>query len=104
MFALNETAILHASLGQRGGKPVYAEEGVTFACRSEPAWAQRFSGSAVERAADTRIFARDVAAQPGDRIALNGRNYRIAEVQPMCGWRGLHHLEILAKDEGVSDA
>ena len=100
MFALNETATLYASLGQQGGRPVYAEKGTAFACRSEPAWGQRFSGSAVERAADTRIFARDVDARPGDRIALDGRNYRIAEVQPMRGWRGVHHLEILAKEDG----
>ena len=100
MFALNETATLYALLGQRGGKPAYAETGAAFRCRSEPAWAQRISGSAIGQAADTRIFAWGVDAHPGDRIALNGRNYRIAEVQPMRGWNGIHHLEILARDEG----
>ena len=100
MFALNETATLYTFLGQRGGKPAWAESGTDFLCRSEPAWKQRFSGSAIERAADTRIFAENVEAHPGDRIVLNGRYYRIAEVQPMRGWRGIHHLEILAKGEG----
>ena len=100
MFALNETGVLYAHLGQRGGKPVFAEDGVAFRCRSEAAWAQRFRGNSVERVADTRIFAQGVGARPGDRIALNGRNYRIAEVQPVRGWNGIHHLEILAKYEG----
>ena len=100
MFALNETATLHAFLGQRGGKPEWAKDGAAFRCRSEPAWKHRFSGSAIERAADTRIFAEGVDAQPGDRIALHGRYYRVAEAQPMRGWRGVHHMEILAKGEG----
>lgn len=104
MFALNETATLHAFLGQRGGKPAYADEGVKFACRSEPAWMHRFRGTAIECAADTRIFARDVEAHPGDRVALNGRCYRVAEVQPMRGWKGIHHLEILARSEGAEHA
>ena len=110
MFALNETAIFYECVGRQGGRPVYAEDGAAFRCRSESAWGPRFSGSAVERVADTRIFA-NVAPEagalarfdprPGDRIVLNGRNYRVAEVQPMRGWREVHHLEILAKDEGL---
>lgn len=109
MFALNETAVLYECVGQRGGRPVYAKDGMAFRCRSQMAWGGRFSGSAVERVADTRIFASAVpvpgargrfAPRFGDRIALNGRNYRIAEVQPVRGWREIHHLEILAKDEG----
>lgn len=100
MFALNETATLYTFLGQRGGRPAWTEDGTDFLCRSEPAWSHRFGSSAIECAADTRIFAKGVDARPGDRIALNGRYYRIAEVQPMRGWRDVHHLEILAKGEG----
>ena len=100
MFACNEPAILYACLGQRGGKPAFTEEGIAFRCRSEPAWGHRSSGDAVDRVADTRIFARDVEARPGDRVQLNGKYYRIAEVQPMRGWNSIHHLEILAKAEG----
>lgn len=109
MLALNETAVLYECLGRRDGRPVYARDGVAFRCRSQVAWGDRFGGSAVERMADTRIFASVVPAPGargrfaprfGDRVALNGRNYRIAEVQPMRGWREIHHLEILAKDEG----
>ena len=109
MFALNETAFLYPSLGHRSGRAAFAETGAIVRCRSEPAWAHRASGSAVERVADIRIFA-NVSSEspiharlnprPGDRIELNGRCYRIAEVQPMRGWRGIHHLELLAKDEG----
>ena len=107
MFALNETAALHACVGQRGGRPAFAESGVEFSCRSEPAWANRYSGNDVKRVADTRIFAgtsgQEIDPHPGDRIALNGRYYRIAEVQAVRGWRGIHHLEILARDEGARD-
>ena len=103
MFALNETAFLYANRGQRGGKSVYADTGATLRCRSEPAWIHRASGSAVERVADTRIFACVARVYPGDRLVLNGRCYRIAEVQPMRGWCGIHHLEILARDEGPAD-
>lgn len=104
MLALNETAYLYANLGQQSGKPVYAARGEALRCRSKPAWIHRVSSSAIERVADTRIFARAAQAHPGDRIVLNGRRYRIAEVQPMRGWRGIHHLEILARDEGPADA
>ena len=100
MLALNETAYLYASLGQRNGRPAYAAHAATLRCRSEPAWIHRASGSAVARMADTRIFACAAQAHPGDRIELNGRRYRIAEVRPMRGWSGIHHLEILARDEG----
>ena len=107
MLALNETAYLYANLGQRNGKPAYAEHASELRCRSEPAWIHHASGSAVERVADTRIFASASAEssiqcepRPGDRIELNGRRYRIAEVQPMRGWSAIHHLEILARDEG----
>ena len=100
MFALNETAVLYPLMGQRGARPAYAETGTAFHCRSEAAWVQRLSGNAVEHAADTRIFAQYVDAHPGDRVTLNGRCYRIAEVRPMRALRGIHHLEMLAKDEG----
>ena len=101
MFGLNEEAVLHACLGHRGGKPAFAESGTSFRCRSEPAWVHRFGGSAVEAMADVRIFAEaSVEPNPGDRVALNGRWYRIAEVQPVRGWRSVHHLEILTKGEG----
>ena len=99
MFALNETARLHAFLGQRGGKPAYAEQGVEFRCRSEPAQAHSFNGIAIDRTADTRIFAQSVDAHPCDRVALNGESYLISEVRSMRGFRGVHHLEILAKKE-----
>ena len=110
MFGFNEAAALYARIGQRGGRPAFAREGVRFMCRSEPAWIHRMGGSAIENVADTRIFAEAMDAarerfdpRPGDRIALDGRYYRIAEVQPMRGWCGIHHLEILARDEGPAD-
>ena len=101
MFGLNEEGTLHAFLGQRGGAPAFAERGAAFRCRSEPAWTHRFGRSAVEGVAEIRIFAEgSIAPKPGDRIALNGRWYRISEAQPVRGWRGVHHLEILAQGEG----
>ena len=103
MFGLNETAALYARTGQSGGKPAYAERAVEFRCRSEPAqaWGARGSGAgnAIERTADTRIFAQGVDAHPGDRIELHGARYRVTEVKRMRGLAGIHHLEIMAKEE-----
>ena len=107
MLALTERGTLFALLGQRDGRPDYAAQGTDFACRSEPAWAHRFSGSAISQTADTRIFAaaaEHLEPRPGDRILLNGRKYRVAEVQSMRALFGIHHLEMLAKDEGAAEA
>lgn len=104
MFGLNETAVLYARTGQSGGKPVYAERGIAFCCRSEPvqAWSARGGpGGALERDADTRIFARGVDVNPGDRIELGGRRYCVTEVKRLRGLSDLHHLEIAVKEEGA---
>ena len=104
MFPCNETGTLYACVGQRGGKPAYAGRGVAFSCRSEPAWGERARNTAISRMADTRIFipvapGGEIAPRPGDRIELDGRSYRVAEVQPLRAWKGLHHLELLAKEQ-----
>ena len=101
MLGLNETATLYKRMGQSGGKPAYSEEGVEFACRSEPAQAWTPSCNSVERSADTRIFALpSIPASPGDRIVFDDDSRVIvSEVQKMRGFAAVHHLEILAKTE-----
>lgn len=97
MLGLNETAVLCRYLGQRGGRPAYAEPGESFACRSEPALSRSARSDSVERGADLRVFAGDVDIRPGDRIELDGARYRVAEVRRLRGWMGVHHLELAAK-------
>lgn len=101
MFALNETATLFPCIGQSGGKPAYAENGTTFHCRSEHVQNHAFigtTGGAVQKGADTRIFAQGVTVNPGDRIDLNDKCYLVREVSEVRGFRSVHHLEILAKE------
>ena len=99
MLGLNETAVLRRYLGQRGGRPAYAEPGEKFACRSEPAHSRNARSDSAERGANLRLFAEDVGVRPGDRIELDGASYRVAEVERLRGWRGVHHLEIAARAE-----
>lgn len=98
MLGLSETAVLHPHLGRHGGGPAFAEDGVEFACRSEAEPGHKWSGDSVERSGRIRIFAAEMEARPGDRIELNGNNYTIAEVKRLRGLRGVHHLEIEAKE------
>lgn len=101
MFGFNESAVLHRWIGQRGGKPAFAEPGQAFACRSEPTLRRSSRSDSVERGAEMRIFAGNIGAQPGDRVEIGGASYRISEIKRLRGWMGVHHLEMTARAEEV---
>lgn len=97
MLGLTEKALLFRKLGQRGGAPTYAEQGVACACRTEPAVVHSFSGNTVERTADTRIFLRGADVSPGDKIRVAERVYIVSEVRAMRAFGAVHHYEVLCK-------
>lgn len=102
MFGLTQTATLYSYMGQHGGQPTFAEEGVEFRCRSEPASQWNASGKSVEQGASIRVFAMpDANVHTGDRIVLDdGSSVLVSEVQKLRGFSAVHHLEILARPEG----
>lgn len=101
MFGLNETARLYRREGQRGGKPMYTEQGMLFKCRTQPVRQRVAGGAALTRAGEMKVFCEALPVAAGDRIvAHDGTGWIVKEVRVRRGLNTLHHLELLAAAEG----
>lgn len=101
MLGLWEEAALRRRTGLRGGKPVYGESEIRFACRVEPVRQVSAAGQRQDGACTVRIFARDVGAAPGDRVTFaDGSAAILSEVARFPGPGGVHHVEMVALGEG----
>ena len=98
MLGLWQTAELYRRVGVRGGKPVYAEEGTRFPCRAEVAHGADARGQRVAGRLSVKLFTGEIAAEPGDRVALpDGGEAIVTEVTACVGPGGVHHMELLAE-------
>ena len=101
MFGLNETARLYRREGQRGGKPVYTEQGLLFRCRTQPVAQRIAGGTALARAGEIKVFCEALPVAAGDRIVTQGgAGWIVKEVRVRRGLNTPHHLELLAAAEG----
>ena len=101
MLGLWQTATLYHRRGVEGGRPVYEAEGMPFACRMEPVRRVEPGGQRVAGRLEARLFAEDMDAAPGDRVALpDGGEAILTEVARHAGPGGVHHLELLAVGGG----
>ena len=101
MLAMNERALLYAREGISGGRPAYAREGVTFACRAEPCEKREAGASGQGHSFEVRLFAPPIEVRAGDRIVMgDGQALVVKEARVMNGPSGAHHVELLAGSEG----
>ena len=100
MLGLGQSAVLYRRTGFAGGKPVYAASGEAFPCRAEPAQSANAAGQRQDGAWVVRIYAPDVGAAPGDRVALADGVAVVSEVKRFPGPGGVHHVELTARGEG----
>lgn len=101
MLGLNEAAVLYRRMGIRAGKPMYAEEGERFLCRTEPVRASDADARGRIGALRVTLYTRNLVAMPGDRVELaDGGTARITRVESARGPAGEHHVVLTAEGDG----
>lgn len=101
MLGLNEAAVLYRRTGIRAGKPIYAEEGIPFLCRVEPARESAADARGRAGALRATLYVRGVEAALGDRVEFaDGSTALITRVESARGPMGEHHAVWTAEGDG----
>ena len=102
MLGLNQKAAWFRRSGQKNGKPNYSVLGTTFPCRIQPTDEHTLARMGISSSDSVTVYAKPFAIRTGDRIVLGGqRAYVAREVIEEYGFRGVHHLKIIALGDAM---
>lgn len=97
MLGLNHRATWVPQVGQKSGKPAYADNGTEFSCRIQPTDIHTLATLGITSADSITVYCLPAGIHTGDKIITPAqREYIVRSVREEYGFRGLHHLKIIA--------